>query len=321
MYLARIRRKLGPILLLGAVILGPVCSRASERVWVDTDVSIGLPFREVDDGFALVLAFHSRELAIAGISTSYGNGLLSETDRIAREMAARFGAPAGLTTQNVYAGVSSRSDLGKETPATIALTSALRRDALIYVALGPLTNLATVLQLHPELATRVKRVFFVGGTSPDEHLHAGRIQFLRIHDANVTKDPRAVGRVLESHVPLTLVPISTAARLEINRNDLKFLGSSDEGGGYLFEHSKQWLWFWQTIAATGAGPIFDAFAVFAATNPKSILKETRFAKLEANGDLTATTVHRSGARPVQFCLGAHPNMKSIVMRRLRTRAP
>jgi hypothetical protein len=39
-------------------------------VWIDTDVSIGSPIREVDDAFALVLAFHSPEIRIAGLSTT-----------------------------------------------------------------------------------------------------------------------------------------------------------------------------------------------------------------------------------------------------------
>ena len=321
MHLGLLRRKLESFLLLGAVIIFPLTSPASERIWIDTDVSIGMPLREADDAFALVLAFHSRRLSIAGLNTSYGNAALSDTDRIARAMTARFAAPTSLTTQKVYAGASSRHDLGKETAATAALASALRRECLTYVALGPLTNLATVLQLHPELASRLKRVFFLGGISPGQHLQAGRNRLLRIHDANVRKDAGAVERVLESRVPLTLVPVSVAGRLEINRDDLQILGSSDEAGRYLFEHSKQWFWFWQTIARADAGPIFDAFAVFAVTNPESVLKETRFATVEANGDLIATRARRSGARPVQFCLGARQSMKAIVMRRLRTSAP
>ena len=65
------------------------------NVWIDTDPSIGVPFHEADDGFALIQAFHSPELRIRGISTSYGNAGLATTTRIAREIAGRFGGPAG----------------------------------------------------------------------------------------------------------------------------------------------------------------------------------------------------------------------------------
>ena len=72
-------------------------------VWIDTDVSIGSPIRDVDDGYALALAFCSPELRIAGISTSYGNASRDYSTRVAREMVQQFG-PAGL---NVHSGAAS----------------------------------------------------------------------------------------------------------------------------------------------------------------------------------------------------------------------
>src|SRR3982074_2224952 len=82
--------------------------------WIDTDPSIGSPIREVDDAFALLLAFHSPELRTAGISTTYGNASLGATTRVARDLVQRFGGSAGLTTGDVFAGAGSASDLGRQ---------------------------------------------------------------------------------------------------------------------------------------------------------------------------------------------------------------
>ena len=76
-------------------------------VWIDTDPSIGVPFHEADDGFALIQAFHSPELRIQGISTTYDNAGLATTTRLTREMAARFGSPAGIDASHVYSGATS----------------------------------------------------------------------------------------------------------------------------------------------------------------------------------------------------------------------
>src|SRR5947207_9313691 len=92
-------------------------------VWIDTDVSIGSPIREVDDAFALVLAFHSPEIRIAGLSTTYGNAPLSQTTRAARDLVERFGQPAGLTVDAVFAGAGSASDLGRRSAASDALAA------------------------------------------------------------------------------------------------------------------------------------------------------------------------------------------------------
>src|SRR5688572_9314075 len=117
--------------------------------WIDSDVSIGSPIREVDDGYALVFALHSPEIRIAGLSTSYGNAPLGHTTRVAQDIVHRFGAPAGLSVTKVYSGARSASELGRRTEASNALAAALEKSRLTYIALGPLTNLATFLRLHP----------------------------------------------------------------------------------------------------------------------------------------------------------------------------
>src|SRR4051812_41513428 len=76
----------------------------ADTVWIDTDISMGSPIREVDDGYALVLAFHSPEIQIAGLSTSYGNAPLDATTRIARDFVRRFGADAKLKPDKIFAG-------------------------------------------------------------------------------------------------------------------------------------------------------------------------------------------------------------------------
>ena len=167
-------------------------------VWIDTDPSIGIPGHEADDGFALIQAFQSPELRIRGLSVSYGNAALRRVLPIAREMAARFGAGAGVTPEHVFAGAASRKELGTATPATAALRAALEERPLTYLALAPLTNLATLLERHPELAGRIERVIFVGGRTPGHRFRAGNWNPYEFTDGNYHKDPPAMGVVLRA---------------------------------------------------------------------------------------------------------------------------
>lgn len=134
-------------------------------VWIDTDPSISVPFHEADDGFALIQAFNSPELRIRGISTTYGNAGLPTTTRIARDMAGRFGGVAGLTAHSVFAGAASAHDPGKPSAACEALRDAIAERPLTYLALAPLTNLATLLIRHPEAARRIQRVIAHRGSA------------------------------------------------------------------------------------------------------------------------------------------------------------
>src|ERR1700674_563531 len=156
-----------------AAVLGLVRAASAGTVWIDTDVSIGSPIREVDDAYALLLAFRSPEIRIAGVSTTYGNASLSHTTRVARDFVQRFGGPAGLKASDVFAGADSPGARGRRSAASEALASALEKEKLTYVALGPLTNLATFLQLYPKLANRIERVVFLGGHGPNDRLGFG----------------------------------------------------------------------------------------------------------------------------------------------------
>src|SRR5688500_5155617 len=99
-------------------------------VWIDSDVAIGSPIREVDDAYALVLAFHSPEIRIAGLSTTYGNASLAHTTHVARDIVRRFGAPANLSVTKVYSGARSASELGRRTATSNALAAALEKGRL-----------------------------------------------------------------------------------------------------------------------------------------------------------------------------------------------
>jgi inosine-uridine nucleoside N-ribohydrolase len=307
----RLKLKLSVILVCGILQ-----TANASVVWIDTDPSIGSPWREVDDAYALVLAFHSPDLRIAGISTTYGNASLHDTTRIARDLTDRFGKPAGLTTANVFAGASASSDLGHPTPASDALALALRKNRKVtYIALGPLTNIATFLTLHRELSDRIEKIIFVGGRSPETTLALGPRNWFHVHDANVVKDQAAVEIILRSNVPLVLVPIETSSKLLLNATDLRELAAAGGWGDYLCRKSQIWLWFWTKFVRMDGGPIFDALAI-CATQSRLVATEKRYAALDSPGNLLAQRHFRRNSRPVRFCTALARGTKRFVLRRL-----
>ena len=302
------------VLLLAAVWCARSASGA-ERVWIDTDISIGSPFREVDDGYALMLALHSPELRIAGISATYGNASLDYTDRVARDFVRRFGN--GVTETDVHAGARSAYDSAKRSDATEALSSALKASSLTYIAIGPLTNLAAFLTLHPGQSSRIKRIIFIGGESPDAPIGFGANGKFRIHDANVFKDPAAAAIVLKSLIPLLLVPISTAGRLTINPGDFPQLRNGGPAGSFLASRSSVWLLFWRTIVGQPGGPVFDVVAATAAVKPDLLQIDARYATMQTDGRLAVARQRGQASYRVLYCSGFRRSLKLFMMRRLR----
>lgn len=298
-------------------LLSCSAGQAGTAIWIDTDPAIGAPWREVDDGFALILALHSPELRITGVSSTYGNADLKRTTTVAREIVRRFGQRAGITERDVHPGAASARDGEYETDACVALARALRKEKLTYVALAPLTNLAAFLHLHPELAGRIERVIFVGGRSPEATLGFGRSAHFHIHDANVGKDPDAVAAVLRSAIPLTLVPIEIASELAVTPNEWRELRTSGKAGKYLAGHTWAWMGFWTAYVGERGGLAFDLLAVLPVLDPPRLRTDARFAELDGEGNLIAYRTPGTRRRAVRFggelTVGARP----LVMQRLR----
>jgi pyrimidine-specific ribonucleoside hydrolase len=221
-----------------------------------------------------------------------------------------------LTVDHVFAGAGSASDRGRRSGASDALAAVLQKQKVTYIALGPLTNLATFLQLHPKVANRIERVILIGGQAPGASLAFGPTRSFHIHDANVFKDSAATDAVLRSNIPLTLVPIATGSYILVDGPDLRQLERSGGAGDYLSRQSRIWLWFWTYFVKTDGGPIFDALAIIPVTRPELLSIKKRYARMDQAGNLVVTPRLTNGARPVRYCAGFTPGMKRFVMRRL-----
>ena len=292
-------------------------TRGATAVWIDSDPSIGPPWREVDDAFALLLAFHSPEVRIAGISTTYGNVGLARTTAVARDLVRRFGRPAGLTARDVSPGAGAPGDF-RQTAASDALARALRQERLTYIALGPLTNLAAFLKLHPRLAQRIDKVIFVGGVSPGYTPAFGPTSALRIHDANVVKDPGATAGVLAASLPIVLAPVEISRQLAITPEDLRQLRASGPPGEFLARRTRAWIWFWTRLVGERGGLVFDVFAILPAIGGDLLATETRYATLRGN-ELVAHQQRRPNARLVRFGVEVRGGTHTLVVRRLQGR--
>ena len=195
-------------------------------VWIDTDPSVALGGHEVDDCLALIQAFHSSELLVRGVSVVFGNASLKEAMPIAEEIIERFG-PKDLP---IYPGAASADQIGTETPASRALASALRKEALTILALGPMTNIATVLQQHPELEAQMIRIVAVAGRRPNQHFTTGAHGIKPFRDFNFELDPKAFQVLLASKIPLTLAPWELSSQVWITA---EVGGTADPGSVFV----------------------------------------------------------------------------------------
>lgn len=182
------------------------------------DVELGTT---AGSALALLIALASPEIELLAVTTVGRESLLRA------RIAARWIELAGARRVPVYAGCSvswlGRDDfvaLGHEGEGVVEPTEepplgaehavdALRRvlcsrDDVEIVAVGPLTNLAAVLVLEPDLAARIGRLTLLEG-------------------ANLQADPHAAQVVLSAGLSVRLVPEEVTRSLWLTRADQKSL--------------------------------------------------------------------------------------------------
>lgn len=266
------------------------------RTIIDTDVSIGIPDRDVDDGLALVMARNAKQLAISAITLTYGNSTLKNVSDAMGQLNEFLQFPE----DGITCGASSAKDIGKRTAAVQSIIAALERHKHTVLALGPLTNIATVLTVRPDLATQIDRVVVVAGRRPGFKFLTGNYP-LSHPDLNFEKDPAAFDVLLGSGISLMFAPFELSSKIWITEkilNRVKSVGTPT--GSFLYKSCMPWLEFWQQRFSTEFHPIigfnpFDCLAVACVADADLITSERCMASVEENNyDATEKKVQGTG---------------------------
>ena len=189
------------------------------RIIIDTDPGI-------DDAVAILLALAApEELEVLGIVAVAGNLPLEQTERNARRVCELAGSPdipvyAGcarpllrpLATAEHIHGETARDRLLLPEPTTALrpqhgvdfLIETLRGEeagTITLCALGPLTNIAMALVKAPDVAERIGELVLMGGTCFELGNVTPAAEF------NIHVDPHAAAVVLDSGIPITMLPL------------------------------------------------------------------------------------------------------------------
>ena len=214
------------------------------RVWFDTDIMIGLPERaprEVDDGVTLIMALRQADkIELVGISTvtyvDYGYDVTQKI--LGWYNRAADGKPRPAIP--VYKGSNSGANTGIETDASKALADALKKEKLAILALGPVTNVATVIKNHPELASQIEEVVVCAGRTPGFPFRPG-LEKVTVGDYNFERDTLAFRTLFEAGVPVVLSGFECSAYLLLGKTDTDFLEKSgNEGDKWLYAQLRPW---------------------------------------------------------------------------------
>ena len=220
------------------------------RIVIDTDPG-------VDDAIAILMALACPTFEIVGLTTVGGNVPLARGTRNALallEYAGREGIPVAAGAARPYRGRFRHSyrfhtptGIGRRLPdpktrpldigAVEFLSGALNHapGGLTIIALGPLTNLALLLEQYPESLERLKSLVVMGGAVDVPGNTTASAEF------NIHSDAYAANLVLSRVSPITLVELGACRQAAITREDAGILQSSGRLGRLAFQILANWF--------------------------------------------------------------------------------
>lgn len=217
------------------------------KIWIDTDIMIGPLGRDVDDGLALLMALRCENVEIMGITLSHR---VDHGYKVTQKMLGWYNTGKPIP---VYKGAKTQKELGQENDATRALTEALKKEKMSIAVLGPATNLATVLMLHPELESQIIEVVYCAGRRPGMLFNPGKGK-IKISDYNFELDTAAFKFLIQKNIPTTLSCYEASSYIWLNKEDIKKIKANKiPGNKWLYRQLNDWRKIWRVFLGSKKG--------------------------------------------------------------------
>ena len=257
-----------------------------------------------DDVFAIWLAAGNPDIDLRAITTVGGNGYLKDTTnnaRIATTVAGIVGVPVAagadqplvrkLQTAVHIHGENALGGPALPEPTTpldgrtalelIVDTLSASAEKVVLVPTGPLTNIAHLIQQHPEVLSRVERIVWMGGSTT-------RGNQTPYAEFNAWVDPEAVDVVVKSRIPFTMVGLNITHQALITPEVLDRIAAiGNETAVFGVELLKFFNSTYDAWENMPAGPLHDPITVALLARPDVVDSVESHLDVEVDGTFTS----------------------------------
>lgn len=220
--------------------------------------------------------------------------------RVAADEAYGLELPTGDTSAATRGAVGVLTDVIGTSPTPVAV-----------LTLGPLTNLAEVLQVEPSLVERIASVHMMGGAlDVDGNVGAESAIGNVGAEWNVYIDPHAMGVVLESGLPLALVPLDATNDFPVTLDVVAFLAANAHTPAAQASH--------QLLAPMNTPYLWDTLTALVLTDERlaTTWKAEHLVIDETEGRESGRLTRSTDGAPVRVAL--MPNVNAAIERLART---
>lgn len=264
---------------------------AKEKIIIDTDPGI-------DDAVALAIALFNETVDVKLITTVAGNVSLEKVTANALRLLTFWGkkVPVAKGAEKPFiqkfvdaAGIHGQSGMDgfdfpepdmsllvKEHAVNKMREVIMAEKTITLVAIGPLTNVALLFALYPEVKTHISRIVLMGGS-----LTRGNKGVMA--EFNFATDPHAAKMVFDAGVPLVMAGLDVGWQAAILPEDTAKLLTMGKTGQMVHALFKKYR---SGTFATGLR-MYDACAVAYLLKPEIFKTADVFVDIELSGKLTS----------------------------------
>jgi inosine-uridine nucleoside N-ribohydrolase len=275
--------------------VGEPLTQQPTRVILDTDLAMGAPGSDIDDGFALALAVADPDLSLELVTTVGGNSDVDTSTRLTADLLRVLGrtdvplvrgAGRPLNPALRHDDLPAPASDGTYAAAEIVARVMAEPGELTLVTIGPLTNVALALMLEPRVATAVREIVVMGGV----YLEQTNVGWMP-GEYNFWCDPDAAQLVLGSGARLRLVGLDVTRRVRLDRADCARLAEGGEFGRMAAEFTEGWISFQERVKPReqleqGSCALHDPLAVAVVTRPDLVTWQDAHVAVETAGRVT-----------------------------------
>jgi len=247
------------------------------RIILDTDLAMGAPGSDIDDGFALALALADPGIVVELVTTVGGNSDVVTSTRLTGELLAMLGSDVPVV-QGAPADDGAAAEIVRRVRA--------EPGELTLVAIGPLTNVARALALDPDAARDVREIVVMGGVFLEQTNVAAMPG-----EYNFWCDPDAAQAVMECGAPLRLVGLDVTRRVRLTRADADALAAGGDFGRLAAAATHGWIDFQERVKPReeieqGSCALHDPLAVAVVAHPGLVTWADAHVAVETQGRFT-----------------------------------
>jgi purine nucleosidase/pyrimidine-specific ribonucleoside hydrolase len=149
---------------------------------------------------------------------------------------------------------------------------------VVLVPTAPLTNLALMLERHPDVADRLEHIVWMGGAIAQGNITPAA-------EFNSFVDPEAAAAVFASGIPITMVGLDVTHQALFTRAHAERLRGTGRAGLFVAELSDFFQAFHERSYAFDGSPIHDAMAVAHVIDPTLMTTQRANVAIETRSEL------------------------------------